>query len=409
MQFPYGEIKMWENKFSHVARELRASEIRELLKVTQMPDIISFAGGLPNPSSFPVEIIRDITVKLLERYGDKMLQYGSTEGVNSFRGTLVEYYMKNKGFKNIERDNILITSGSQEGLYLLGKTLIDPGDIIVVEAPTYVGALTAFRTFKPHYVQIEMDSEGMNIDLLERKLRELKRDGKKPKFIYTIPTFQNPAGVTMSLERRKRLIELAKEYDVLVVEDSPYEELRFSGEPVPQLKALDSEGYVLYLGTLSKVLSPGMRIAFMIGDKELIHKAVLAKQGVDLCTSPFVQYIAEEYIKGGYMSSHIPKIIKLYKEKRDIMLNSLEDYFPDGVKWTRPDGGMFLWVTLPKHLDAEKLLPKAIENKVVYVIGAAFYPNRDHKNTMRLNFTYPTNEEIEEGIKRLAKVIKEAI
>ena len=399
---------MWEEEFSELAKRLKASEIRELLKVTQMPDIISLAGGLPNPKSFPVEIIKEITTKLLDSYGEKMLQYGSTEGVNSFREALANYYNENYSF-GIGKDNVLITVGSQEGLYLLGKIFLNPGDTVVVEAPTYVGALTAFQSFYPNYVQVEMDDEGMNIDILEKKLKELVREGKKPKFIYTIPTFQNPAGVTMSLERRKRLLELAKEYNILVVEDSPYEELRFSGEKVPQLKALDKEGYVLYIGTLSKVLSPGMRIAFMIGNEEIIQKAVLAKQGIDLCTSPFVQYIAEEYIKGGYMREHIPKIIKLYKEKRDIMLDAIEDYFPDGVKWTRPDGGMFLWVTLPEHIDTEKLLQKAIENKVVYVIGAAFYPHRDHRNTMRLNFTYPTNEQIEEGIKRLAKVIKEAL
>jgi len=399
---------MWEEEFSELAKRLKASEIRELLKVTQMPDIISLAGGLPNPKSFPVEIIKEITTKLLDSYGEKMLQYGSTEGVNSFREALANYYNENYSF-GIGKDNVLITVGSQEGLYLLGKIFLNPGDTVVVEAPTYVGALTAFQSFYPNYVQVEMDDEGMNIDILEKKLKELVREGKKPKFIYTIPTFQNPAGVTMSLERRKRLLELAKEYNILVVEDSPYEELRFSGEKVPQLKALDKEGYVLYIGTLSKVLSPGMRIAFMIGNEEIIQKAVLAKQGIDLCTSPFVQYIAEEYIKGGYMREHIPKIIKLYKEKRDIMLDAIEDYFPDGVKWTRPDGGMFLWVTLPEHMDAGELLQKAIENKVVYVIGAAFYPHRDHRNTMRLNFTYPTNEQIEEGIKRLAKVIKEAL
>lgn len=399
---------MWEEEFSELAKRLKASEIRELLKVTQMPDMISLAGGLPNPKSFPVEIIKEIATKLLDSYGEKMLQYGSTEGVNSFRETLANYYNENYSF-GIGKDNVLITVGSQEGLYLLGKIFLNPGDTVIVEAPTYVGALTAFQSFYPNYVQVEMDDDGMNIDILEKKLKELVREGKKPKFIYTIPTFQNPAGVTMSLERRKRLLELAKEYNILVVEDSPYEELRFSGEKVPQLKTLDKEGYVLHIGTLSKVLSPGMRIAFMIGNEEIIRKAVLAKQGIDLCTSPFVQYIAEEYIKGGYMREHIPKIIKLYKEKRDIMLDAIEDYFPEGVKWTRPDGGMFLWVTLPEHMDTGELLQKAIENKVVYVIGAAFYPHRDHRNTMRLNFTYPTNEQIEEGIKRLAKVIKEAL
>ena len=400
---------MWDEEFSEIAKRLKASEIRELLKVTQEPDIISLAGGLPSPKAFPVEIIGEIVSNMLEKHGDKMLQYGSTEGVNTFRDTLVDFLTSRYGFNNLKRDNSLITTGSQQGLYLLAKVFIDPGDYVIIEAPTYVGVLTAFQSYQPRYVSIEMDDDGMRMDMLENALKRLKGEGIRPKMIYTIPTFQNPAGVTMSEDRRKRLLELAEEYNLLVVEDAPYEELRFSGEPVPQIKRFDREHRVVYLGTFSKTLSPGMRVAYMVAHEEIIHKAVLAKQGIDLCTSPFLQYVAQEYIRGGYFEKHIPNIIKLYREKRNVMLDTLEDYFPDGVRSTRPDGGMFLWVTLPEGMDAEKLFKKAIEKRVAFVIGAAFFPNRDHINTLRLNFTYPSEEEIKEGVRRLGQAIKETL
>ncbi len=400
---------MWDEEFSEIAKNLKASEIRELLKVTQEPDIISLAGGLPSPHAFPTEIIKEIVYNMMDKYGDKMLQYGSTEGVNSFRDTLVEFVTLRYKFPNVERDNILVTTGSQQGLYLLAKIFIDPMDTVIIEAPTYVGVLTAFQSTKPSYVSIEMDNHGMRMDVLEETLKKLKKRGIKPKLLYTIPTFQNPAGVTMSEDRRKRLLELAEEYNLLVVEDAPYEELRFSGEPVPQIKRLDRDDRVVYLGTFSKTLSPGMRVAYMVAPKEIIHKAVLAKQGIDLCTSPFLQYVAQEYIRGGYFEKHIPNIVNLYREKRNVMLDALEEYFPDEVEWTKPNGGMFLWVTLPEHMDAGKLFKKAIEKKVAFVIGAAFFPNRDHKNTLRLNFTYPSVEEIKEGVKRLGMAIKEEL
>ncbi len=400
---------MFDEEFSEIAKRLKASEIRELLKLTQQPEIISFAGGLPNPKSFPVEKVKMITDKLLENDGAKVLQYGSTEGVNSFRDALAER-MKNKyDVKNVKRENILITAGSQQGLYLLAKIFIDPCDTVIIEAPTYIGILTAFQSYNPSYVAIEMDDEGMKTEILENELKRLKNEGKKPKLIYTIPTFQNPAGVTMNLDRRKHLLELAEEYNILVVEDDPYGELRYSGEKLPVLKSLDKNHNVIYLGTFSKILAPGMRLAHFIAHEDIVQKAVLAKQGMDLCTNTLAQYIARDYIKNGYLDEQIPNIIKLYKEKRDLMLDLMEDYFPDKVKWTKPDGGMFLWVTLPEHVDTEKMFKRAIENKVAYVIGCAFYPDRSHKNTMRLNFTYSTNEQIKEGMKRLAKVIKEGI
>ena len=398
---------MYDEEFSEIAKALRASEIRELLKLTQQPEIISFAGGLPNPESFPVEDIKEIVKNLLQTEGAKILQYGSTEGVNGFRDTLAKMMKERCNVSGVKRENILITAGSQQALYLLAKIFVDPGDKVVIEAPTYIGILTAFQSFKPDYVAVEMDDNGMDTEILEEKLKKIKNEGGKPKLIYVIPTFQNPAGVTMSLDRRKHLLELADEYDVLVVEDNPYGELRYSGEPLPSLKSMDRNNSVIYLGTFSKILAPGFRLAWMIAHEEIIKKSVLAKQGIDLCTNTFGQYIANEYISKGYLNRHIPEIIALYKRKRDLMLRMMDEYFPDYVKWTKPDGGMFLWVTLPENMNAEKMFQKAIENKVAYVIGSAFYPKRDHKNTLRLNFTYSSDEQIEEGIKRLAKVIRE--
>ncbi len=397
-----------EDEFSEIAKNLKASEIRELLKLTQQPDIISFAGGLPNPESFPVDTIKKIIDSLLETEGARILQYGSTEGVNSFRDALSEM-MRNKYGVSVTKDNILVTAGSQQALYLLAKIFINPGDKVIIEAPTYIGILTAFQSYKPEYKEIEMDDDGMRTDLLEETLRSMRKEGDKPKMIYTIPTFQNPAGVTMSLDRRKHLIELSEDYDVLIVEDDPYGELRYSGEPLPLLKSLDRNHNVIYLGTFSKILSPGFRMAHLIAHEEIIHKAVLAKQGIDLCTNTVGQFVAREYISRGYLENHIPKIIELYKRKRDLMLDMLEDHFPDGVKWTKPDGGMFLWVTLPDGMDAEKMFHRAIQHKVAYVIGSAFFPRRNHKNTMRLNFTYPTDEQIKVGVVRLSKVIREEL
>ncbi len=396
----------YDEEFSEIGKRLKASEIRELLRLTQMPDIISFAGGLPNPKSFPVKVIKEITSKLMDEEGAKVLQYGSTEGVVEFRDALAE--LVNRRYNvSTKREEILITAGSQEALYLLAKIFVNPGDYVIIEAPTYIGILTAFQSYMPNYVEIEMDDEGMDTNLLEEKLKEMIKEGKKPKLIYTIPTFQNPAGVTMNLERRKHLIEISEEYDILLVEDDPYGELRYSGEPLPILKSLDRNHNVIYLGTFSKVLAPGMRLAHMIAHPDIIRKAVLAKQGIDLCTNTLAQYIAKEYITGGYFEKHIPNIISLYKEKRNLMLDVMEDHFPNGVNWTKPDGGMFLWVRLPEHVDAEKMFKRAVENKVAYVIGSAFFPKRDHRNTFRLNFTYPTDEQIKVGIQRLGKVIKE--
>lgn len=383
---------------------MRASEIRELLRITQQPEIISFAGGLPNPKAFPVKEIKEICKDVLEKDYVLALQYGTTEGHDNLREVLANRL--NKKRFNITKDNIVITTGSQEGLDLLSKVLLNPGDDIIVGAPTYIGALSSFRAFQSKMASIPLDSKGMKVDILEETLKKMKKEGRKTKFIYLVPTFQNPAGVTMSEERRKRMIELSLEYETLLVEDDPYGELRFKGNEVRALKSFDKDGTVIYLGTFSKILCPGFRTAWLVASEDLLHKFSLAKQSTDLCSNTFVQYIAYEYIRRGYIDKHIEKIKKMYSKKRDLMLEAIEKHFPDGAKWTKPEGGMFCWATLSKEVDTKEMFNKAIKEKVAYIHGAAFHADGSGRNTMRLNFSHSEDDIIEEGIKRLAKVIK---
>lgn len=393
--------------FSDRAKRMRASEIRELLKITQQPDIISFAGGLPNPQSFPREIIREVLCEVLEgEEATRALQYGSTEGIPQLREVILERYRRRWGL-DADLENIIITTGSQQGLDLLGRIFIGSRSHIIMEAPTYLGALNAFNFYEPVIHTIPMDSEGLIPELLEEKIKMLQRRGEMPKFLYTVPNFHNPAGVTLSLKRRQSLLEIADEYDLLIVEDDPYGELRYEGEHIPPLVALDKEDRVIHLGTFSKILSPGLRLAWTIGPGEVVKKLVLAKQGVDLCTSTLSQTIALRYLSEGHLDKHLPNIIELYRRKRNIMLKSMEEHFPGEMNWTRPEGGMFIWVTGPEGLDTKELFPLAIEKKVAFVVGEAFYPDRSVKNTMRLNFTNPSDEEIAEGIKRLAMALNE--
>ncbi|AFK21876.1 PLP-dependent aminotransferase family protein [Pyrococcus sp. ST04] len=398
----------FEAYFSEKALKMKASEIRELLKLVETSDVISLAGGLPNPKTFPVDIIDEILDEVMREHADKALQYGTTKGFTPLRLAIAEWLRKRYNIPTSKVD-ILVTSGSQQALDLIGRVFLNPGDIVVVEAPTYLAALQAFGFYEPTYIQIPLDEEGMKTEVLEEKLRKLKSEGKKVKLVYTVPTFQNPAGVTMSEERRKHLLELASEYDFIIVEDDPYGELRYSGKPVTKIKALDTEGRVLYLGTFSKILAPGFRLGWIAGEPHFIRKLEIAKQSVDLCTNAFGQVVAWRYLEGGYLEKHIPKIIEFYRPRRDAMLEALEEYMPDGITWTKPDGGMFVWVTLPEKIDTKVMLEKAISKGVAYVPGEAFYAHRDVKNTMRLNFTYVDEEQIREGVKRLAETIKEEL
>ncbi|WP_048151530.1 aminotransferase-like domain-containing protein [Palaeococcus ferrophilus] len=396
----------YEAYFSEKALGMKASEIRELLKLVESSDIISLAGGLPNPETFPYDVLEEILPRVIAEHGAQALQYGTTKGYTPLRLEIAELLRRRYGIP-ISKVDIMITSGSQQGLDLIGRVFINPGDIVVVEAPTYLAALQSFGYYDPKFVQIPLDDEGMRVDLLEEKLRALKAEGKKVKLVYTIPTFQNPGGVTMSKERRKRLLELASEYDFIIIEDGPYNELRYRGEEIPPIKRWDAEGRVLYLGTFSKILAPGLRVAWVAGEPHFIRKLEIAKQGIDLCTNVLGQVIAAEFLKGGHLERHIPRIRAFYKPKLETMLEALDKYMPEGVRWTKPEGGMFVWMTLPEGIDTKAMFEKAVSKGVAYVPGEAFFADRSVKNTLRLNFTYVEDEKIVEGIRRLAEVIKE--
>jgi 2-aminoadipate transaminase len=399
-----------QNLLSLTSKGLVRSEIRELLKLTRQPGIISFAGGLPFSGLFPIEEVKDIVHTVLDREGETALQYGPTEG----DGRLIEFlagWMKETEGVEVDKDNILIVSGSQQALDLIGKIFIDPGDPIIIGLPSYLGAIQAFKSIRANMVGARLDKQGINVDTVEDILRTYTAKAQKIKFIYVVPDFQNPSGVTLSLERRQRLLQLCYEYGVVLVEDSPYRDLRFEGEPLPMIRTLDKKGYAFSLHTFSKLLFPGTRLGWVVADKAIQEKLTMAKQPTDLCTSPLNQAIVYEFCRRGLLKSHISAIIDLYRKKRGIMINALEEYMPKGagIDWTRPEGGLFLWLTLPESMDAGELFPKAVEKKVAYVVGSAFHFDRSGHNTMRLNFSFPTEEQIDEGIKRLAGLIKQEL
>ncbi len=400
-------VRDLESILSDNVKNMKKSAIRELLKLTADKEIISFAGGLPAPESFPINDLKIVINDLMnnEEEAQKALQYGSTEGDSELRELIVENYRK-KGF-DITKDNVIITTASQQGLDLLTKIFINPGDKIIVEMPSYLGALSAFNAYRAKTIGIPMDEMGMIPEKLIETLETMKTVGEKPKFIYIIPDFQNPAGITMPTARRKEIIEIAKKYDVLIIEDSPYKEIRFEGEHQESLFSLDGTGQVITLGTFSKILVPGFRIGWVIAHPSIVDKFVVAKQATDLCTAPFVQRIAAKYIKSGKFDESLNRTINMYKEKRDVMLKMFEETMPEGVTWTKPKGGLFLFLNLPKNMDAEKLFHKALQKKVAFVIGSVFHCDGSGINTMRINFSYVSKEKIVEGVKRLAEVIKE--
>jgi len=389
---------------------MRASEIRELLKITEGKKVISFAGGLPDPQVFPkaelAEIARDV---ILER-GDKALQYSPTKGVTEFRVTLLNY-MKKKGIAVRSDDDVIVTTGSQQALDIVGRTMINPQDVIIVELPTYLAALNAFRLYRPTLVGIPIDDNGMKTDMLEEEVKKLVSNGKRVKFIYTIPVAHNPAGVTLSIERKKHLIEIASQYDILIIEDDPYSYFVYDeGVDITPLKTLDKEGRVVYLSTLSKILAPGLRIGWILGNKTLIDVFERAKQSSDLHTSTLSQFIAIESIRRGVVDRTVERAKMVYKKKRDAMLEALEKYMVKGAWWSKPIGGLFLMLRLPStEIDTKKLLPEAIEAGVAFVPGASFFADGSGWNTMRLNFSYPKLEEIEEGIRILSEIVKKKL
>ena len=400
---PTAEDTLWRDRFALRTRTMTSSAIRELLKLTADPEIISFAGGLPAPEVFPLAEIEAAADRILEEHGTSALQYSTTEGYLPLRELLVRH-MGRYGI-HVTPANILITTGAQQALDLVGKLFINSGDHVLTEEPTYLGAIQAFNAYQAQYLSVPIDDDGMDMDKLEQALRA------GPKFLYVLPNFQNPAGVTLSLERRWRLVELAAHYGTPIVEDDPYGQLRYEGDHLPPLVRLDAEhhgsngGGVIYLGTMSKTLAPGLRVGWVVAPEEVMERLVQMKQGADLHTSTFNQMLAYEVARGGFLDRHVKLIRQVYRERRDAMVSALERYAPPGVVWARPQGGLFLWLTLPAGFDAKMLFPEALQEKVAYVPGAAFYPNGGGDRSLRLNFSYCTPDMIQEGIRRLCKVI----
>lgn len=394
-----------QSALSTSVKGMKRSAIRELLKLTNDPEIISFAGGLPAPETFPVEDLQVCVKDVLQNEAKSALQYGATEGDTRLRELIVKDYRK-QGF-DITVDNVMITTASQQGLDLISKIFINRGDKLICGLPSYLGGLSAFNAYGANPVGIKFDEHGMRADKLEETLQEMEKNGEKPKFIYVIPDFQNPAGVTMPEARRKEVIEIARKHNILIVEDSPYKELRFEGKPQKTLYALDNTGQVITMGTFSKIFVPGFRLGWIVAHEDVIDQLVKAKQATDLCTSPFVQKIAVKYIEKGFYEKNLKKTIENYRQKKEVMMDSFNKYMPEGVSWTNPEGGLFLFLTLPEGMDSEKLFLKAIEKKVAFVIGHVFHCDGSGKNTMRINFSYATKEQNVEGVKRLASVIKE--
>jgi len=390
--------------YSDLAANMKVSAIRELLKYTNKPEVISFAGGLPNPGTFPLETMKRICNEVLDKWGTKALQYGETEGLSQFRDYLKKMYAASGEL--VDGDDLVITEGSQQALDLFGKVLLSQGDHLIAEAPTYLGGANAFLVYGCHVDHVEMDDDGMRMDLLAAALKKAKKSGRMPKFIYAIPTFQNPAGVTMPPARRKEFLDLVYQYDNLIIlEDDPYGNLYFEGEPVKSLKSMDREGRVVSLKTVSKVLAPGFRCGIVTGPQEIVRKVVVAKQSADLCSPALTQFMAWQYMEQGNMPAQLELIRKMYRGKRDLMVKALKENMPEGVKWTYPKGGMFLWVTV-QGVNTEELFMEAIKNNVAYVVGTAFYCDGRGKDSMRLNFSYAKDDEILEGIKRLSNAIR---
>jgi len=386
---------------SRTAR-MSQNSIREILKVTSRPEIISLAGGLPAPNSFPIDEINILHNHIMNKYGPAIFQYGLTEGFIPFREAICTYLGK-KGIQTAVA-NIVITSGSQGALDAVGKLLLDKGDILAVESPTYLGAMTAFNPYEPTYVQIETDSEGIIPESLEAILKN-----QKVKLIYLNPTFQNPTGRTLSESRREMIANIIVKYNAIAIEDDPYGDIRYRGLALQSLKARIPDN-IIYLGTFSKIFAPGFRLGFAVAPSNICDWMTMAKQGVDLHSNSYGQALAAEYITEGYYDKHLPKIINIYKPKQEAMLRALETYFPNDFTWTKPDGGMFIWVQGPNQLDTFKAYPEAIKRNVAYVPGQCFYAKQgDGQATMRLNFTNASIENITEAIRRLADMFKQIL
>lgn len=386
----------------------RSSAMRDLMALTAQPHVISLAGGLPDVSAFPAELLAKITAQVAAEAPVRALQYAPTEGIDDVRDAIVEV-MAAENIHNLEIDDILVTTGGQQAIDLVCRTLVDPGDVVIAEAPTYPGAVPCFGSFEADVVQIAMDADGMRIDELEDTLARLKGEGKRPKFIYTVPTFHNPAGVTMSLPRRQRLVEVAREHELLVVEDNPYGLLRYEGESLPTLYELDGGAFVIYIGTFSKILAAGLRVGWAVAPGPVFQKLNIAKQAADLCSSSLSQMFISYYFRTGLWRQQLETYKELYRRRRDVMLDALAEFFGPETSWTHPQGGLFLWATLPDYIDTSDLLVRALDEDVAFVPGRGAYLDGRGGSSMRLNFSGVTEDDIREGVRRISKVVGEQI
>jgi 2-aminoadipate transaminase len=405
----------WKSRYAQRTKDVKSSAIRELLKITQKPEIISFAGGLPAPDVFPLDRFQEACRRVLQSNGHQALQYGASEGYQPLR-EMIARHIARYGIK-AKAENVLITSGSQQALDLIGKLFVNRGDRVLVEAPTYLGALQAFSVYGAEYISVQSDNDGLRTELLEPFLR------MGPKFMYVLPNFQNPGGTTLSEGRRHELVLLADKYGIPIVEDDPYGQLRYEGEHLPPLVVLDREnlrgddgysiGNVIYLSTFSKTLAPGLRLGWIVAPPDVIAKFVQLKQGADLHTSTFAQVIAYEVARDNFLDEHVKLIRKVYRERRDVMLEALSKHFPPEVTWTHPQGGLFLWITLPQGMDSNQLFEAALKENVAFVPGNSFYAGNgsinDGNRHIRLNFSYGQPEQIREGIRRLSMAIKQKL
>jgi 2-aminoadipate transaminase len=394
-----------EELFSERALGFRPSEIRELLKLVDSPEIISLAGGMPDDRFFPIDRVIEASTFALREYGKKALQYGSTEGIKKLRVLLMDR-MEKEGVSGIDLENVIISTASQQGLSLVAQVFVNPGDTVIVEEPSYLGAIQACASMQAKFCTVALDKDGMQMDILEDRLKELEKVHIRPKFIYTVPNFHNPAGVTMTLERRKKLIELATTYNLLIIEDDPYGEIRFEGEPIPSLLALGGKDRVVALRTFSKISFPGLRLGWIVAREDIMNKIIVGKQAADLCSPAMTQYISYEFVSRGWLDEYVDVVRREYPKKKNAMIAALEKYFPAGSSWTDPQGGLFVWAKVPENIDTGAMFREAISARVAYVVGIAFYPHRDDNCHMRLNFSAVDPEHITEGIHRLGDLLK---
>lgn len=402
------DLERYAGLFAQRTKVMKSSAMRDLMALTDRPEVISLAGGLPDTSTFPADTYASLMASVAQEACARALQYGPTEGFSTAAHCIAEV-MEAEGM-TVDEGELLITTGGQQVIDLVCKTLVDPGDVIVAEAPTYPGAVPTFCSYEADVVQIEMDADGMRIDELEETLDRLEREGRRPKFIYTIPNFQNPGGVTMSLPRRQRLVRIAHERELLVLEDNPYGLLRYEGEQLPPLYKLDGGQFVIYLGTFSKILSPGIRLGWAAAPRPVLQKMNLGKQAADLCSSSMTQLFVSAYFEHGDWRAYVDSLVGIYRTRRDTMLDALRTHLPREAAWTEPGGGLFIWATLPDYIDTTDLLARALnEQNVAFVPGRAAYLDGRGGSSMRLNFSGVDEDQIREGVRRIGAVVGEQV